>query len=135
MSPLTVAPRGVTSTFMGFDYVTDFDRLGADVVFIGLPHGKPYSIEQVSSYPSNTPTALRRASKRISLGVECWDFDIGGTLFDDKPVKAVDVGDVPADPSDPNSHWYRAEIATRNILATEALLIVVGGDTSVSIPV
>jgi agmatinase len=120
---------------MGFQHVTDLDRLDAHVAIIGLPYGDPYSIDQVSADQTNGPTALRRASKRISLGVDCWDFDIGGTLFNGKPIRVVDVGDVPGDPRDLGGHYGRAEAAARRIFATRALLIAVGGDTGVPIPV
>jgi agmatinase len=135
MPPLTVAPVDVNTTFMGFPYAPDLDRLDAHVAIIGLPYGDPYSIAEVTNDQTHGPTAVRRASKRISLGLDRWDFDIGGTVFDGKPIKVVDVGDVPGDPRDLRGHYDRAEKAVRKILAAKALPIAIGGDHGVPIPV
>jgi len=135
MMPLTVPPRSVFTTFMNVPLVTDLDALEADFAIIGIPYGDPYSMDEVTNDQTNAPTAVRRASERVSFGFDQWDFDIGGTVFDGKPVKVVDVGDVPGDPRDPKSHYLRAEQAVRKILAAGALPITIGGDHGVPIPV
>src|SRR5438128_2188332 len=122
MLPLTVPPRQPGGTFFDFPLMADLDRLDAHIALIGLPHGNPYSIADVSNDQTNGPMAIRRASRRISLGLDSWDFDIGGTLFDSRPIRAVDVGDVPADPRQLADHFVRAEAAARKILGAKALL-------------
>jgi agmatinase len=135
MSSLTVPPRGVFTTFMNFPLATDLDRLDAHLAIIGMPYGDPYSIDEVTNDQTNAPTAVRRASARVSLGLERWDFDIGGTPFDGKNIKVVDVGDVPGEARDLQGHYRRAEAAIRKILNAGALPITIGGDHGVPIPI
>lgn len=135
MSSLTVAPRGESLTFMDFPHTTDLDRLDAHVAIIGMPYGDPYSMEEVVNDQTNGPTAVRRASRRISQNLDRFDFDIGGTVFDGKAIKVVDVGDVRADPRDLKGHYRRAEEAIRKILKAGALPITIGGDHGIPIPV
>jgi agmatinase len=79
--------------------------------------------------------AMRQASDRILRSLERYDFDLGGPLYDGKPVRAVDCGDVRADPADLKGHYVRAEAAVRKILAAGALPIAIGGDHGIPIPV
>jgi agmatinase len=134
-SPLTVPPREAFRTFLNFPFAGDLDHLQADIAIMGLPYGNPYSAEEVTNDQTNAPTAVRRASPRLSLGLDRWDFDIGGTLFDGKNVRVVDVGDVPMNPGEPGGHYGRAELAARKILKSGARLISIGGDHGVPIPV
>jgi agmatinase len=135
MPLLTVPPRSVFTTFMNFPLATDLDRLDAHVAIIGMPYGDPYSIDEVTNDQTNAPTAVRRASQRISQGLDRWDFDIGGTVFDGKDIKVVDVGDVPGVARDLSGHYQRAEAAVRKILKAGALPVTIGGDHGVPIPV
>ena len=133
--PLTVPPREGFSTFLNFPLAGDLDRLWADIAIMGLPYGDPYTAEEVTNDQTNAPTAVRRASQRLSLGVDHWDFDIGGTLFDGKDIRVVDVGDVSMSPNDRGGHYRRAELAAHKIFAAGARLISIGGDHGVPIPV
>lgn len=135
MSPLTIAPRGESITFMGFPHATDLDGLDAHVAIIGMPYGDPYSMEEVDNDQSNAPTAVRRASRRLSQNLDRWDFDIGGTVFDGRSITVVDVGDVRADPRDLGAHYRWAEEAIRKILHAGAFPIAIGGDHGVPIPI
>ncbi len=133
--PLTVPPRQDYKTFLDLPLALDLDALDAHVAILGLPYGDPYSIDEVTNDQTNAPTAVRRASERISGGLEQWDFDLGGTLLDGRDVKLVDCGDVPGDPHDLTGHYRRAEEAARKIIAAGALPISIGGDHGVPIPV
>ncbi len=135
MTQLTIAPRGESITFMGFPHTTDLDGLAAHVAIIGMPYGDPYSMEEVDNDQSNGPTAVRRASRRVSQNLDRWDFDIGGTVFDGQAIKVVDVGDVRADPRDLHGHFRRAEEAIRKILRVGAFPITIGGDHGIPIPI
>ncbi len=68
--PLTAAPAAACTTFMNFPLHTDLSSLEAEV-------------------------AIRAQSGRIGDGLDRWDFDLGGPLFDGRKVRVVDCGDVP----------------------------------------
>ncbi|TPK45717.1 MULTISPECIES: agmatinase [unclassified Mesorhizobium] len=135
MSKLTTAPRDVFQTFMNFPLVDDLDTLKADVAIIGMPYGDPYTIDELINDQTNAPTAVRRASQRISQALDRYDFDIGGPVFDGKDIKVVDVGDVPGAAADHVGHYGRAEAAIRKIRAAGALPITIGGDHGIPIPI
>jgi agmatinase len=135
MARLTVAPRDVFRTFMNFPLVEDLDTLTADVAIIGMPYGDPYTIDEMVNDQTNAPTAVRRASPRLSLGLDRYDFDIGGTLFDGHDIKVVDVGDVPGSAADHGGHYRLAEAAIRKIRAAGAMPITIGGDHGIPIPI
>jgi agmatinase len=135
MTRLTIPPRSAYRTFMDFPFVPDLDELDAHFVVIGMPYGDPYSIDELINDQTNAPTAIRRASERMSHGLDRWDFDIGGTLFDGKDIRVVDVGDIPGDPHDLQRHYQLAEQAIRRILSAGAFPITLGGDHGVPIPV
>ena len=95
----------------------------------------PYTIDETINDQTNAPTAVRRASQRISLGLDRYDFDIGGTLFDGQDVKVVDVGDVRPAMRRSSRPLPHAEAAIRKILAAGALPITIGGDHGIPIPI
>ncbi|UVK40112.1 agmatinase [Mesorhizobium sp. AR10] len=135
MTKLTTAPRDVFQTFMNFPLVEDLDTLKADVAIIGMPYGDPYTIDELINDQTNAPTAVRRASPRISLGLDRYDFDIGGTVFDGQDISVVDVGDIAGNAADHVGHYKRAEAAIRKIRAAGALPITIGGDHGIPIPI
>jgi agmatinase len=132
---LTVPPRRTRQSFMDFEIVSDLESLDANVAILGVPYSDPYSIDQVTNDQTNAPTAIRRASTRSSGGVERWDFDLGGPIFDGKNIRVVDCGDVPGVARDLNAHYGLAEQAARQITTNGTLLITLGGDHGVPIPI
>lgn len=136
-TPLIVPPRQAPATFMGFPLCTDLDSLAADVAIIGMPYGAPYSMDEGGAGQDQVfaPTAVRAESGRISMGPDQYDFDLGGPMLDGRKVTVVDCGDVPGDHHAPDSHYARAEQAARKIIAAGAMIITIGGDHGVPIPV
>lgn len=132
---LTTVPNIGHQTFLYSKLVTDLDRLEADIAFLGIPFGSAYSVPEIVNDQTNMPAAMRRATDRIVRSIERYDFDLGGPLYDNKPIRAVDCGDVTADINDLKAHSQRAEAVIRNILAAGALPIVIGGDHAIPIPV
>jgi agmatinase len=135
---LTVDPRREFHTLFDAPLVLDLDslaKIGAHVGILGLPYGAPYSKEDVTNDQSNAPTAIRRAWQRALRGLERWDFDLGGPLLDGKDIKVVDCGDVPGDAYAPMKHYELAEAAARKIVEAGCMLISLGGDHGVPIPV
>lgn len=132
---LTTPPKHGHTTFLYSEPCFDLDRIDADIAFLGIPFGSAYSIEDITNDQSNMPTAMRQATSRITRSLERYDFDVGGPLYDNRPISAVDCGDVRADIHDYKAHVARAETAVRKILAAGALPIVLGGDHAIPIPV
>jgi agmatinase len=132
---LTVRPRQIPPTFLHSEYAPEVGDLTADIAFLGIPYGEAYSFDDIVNDQTNGPTAMRAASIRILRGLERYDFDIGGTLYDGKNIRTVDCGDVWGDHLDLKAHVARAERAVRGVLAAGALPIVLGGDHAIPIPV
>jgi len=118
--------------FLDLPHVADPARLEADVAVIGIPFGAPYSMAGVHGHSAKAPDALRAASFRAFDGFDHWDFDLGGTLFDGKPVRMVDCGDIEGDPADIPGTCRRATEAVEAILDRGALPVIFGGDHSIS---
>ena len=133
--PLTVPPRTPNATFLDFPLHTDLDALDAHVAILGLPYGDPYTIDEVTNDQTNAPTAVRVASARITQHLNRFDFDFGGPLLDGRDVRVVDCGDVPGHARDLDAHYRKAEAAAKKILDAGALLVSIGGDHGVPIPV
>ncbi len=133
--PLTIEPRRNFQTFMDFPLVRDLDALDAHVAVIGIRYGDPYGIWEATNDQTNAPTAIRARSEEVVVALNHYDFDIGGTLFDGKDIRVVDVGDIDGDTKNIPAHYKEAEAATRKILASGARIILFGGDHGVPIPV
>ncbi len=134
-SRLTEPPRKPYHTFLNFPLATDLDNLQADVAILGLPYGAPYRMSEVTNDQSNAPTAVRQATERLSQALDRHDFDFDGPLFAGKNIRAVDCGDVVADPWDMKAHYRNAEAAARKILPKVKMLLSIGGDHGVPIPI
>lgn len=118
--------------FLGFpDQLTDGGAPHA--VLFGAGHGSTYPNKDSSGY-ALAADAIRAASQSEAPLVEHWDFDLGGPLFDGKPISCVDVGDVSTIMRDNVGNRGRIEAKTREILALQAVPILFGGDCSVTIP-
>ena len=50
------------------------------------------------------------------MGIDHWDFDLDGPLFDGHDIRAVDCGDIPGNPADTKQHYQTAQDAIRTIL-------------------
>ncbi|HUK07037.1 MAG TPA: agmatinase [Stellaceae bacterium] len=132
---LTQSPAQGPGSFLRAPVITDLDALQADVAILGIPYGDPYSIDEVTNDQTRAPDAIRALSDRFCRGRERWDFDLGGPILAGRDVRIVDCGNVIADPRALTGHYARAEQAARKIFASGALLITLGGDHGVPIPV
>ena len=132
---LTAPSYAGHETFLYSETCTDLDHIEADIAFLGIPFGQSYSFAEIASAQSLAPGAMRAATGQIIRSIERYDFDLGGPLYDHRPIRAVDCGDVVADHLNPSAHAARAEAAVRKIIAAGAMPIVLGGDHGVPIPV
>lgn len=128
---LTIAMTASPS-FLGLpDRLTDGVRPRA--VIFGAGHGSTYPGKDSGGYVL-AAGAIRAASQDDTPLIEHWDFDLGGPLFDGKPVCCVDAGDILTTMHDNAGNRARIEAKTREILALPAVPILLGGDDSVVIP-
>lgn len=135
-APLTVPPAAPHQTFLYSPLQTDLDALDAHVAILGIPFGSAYEPHAIANDQIRAPDAVRRATERVSRGLERYDFDVGGPIYDGRALKVVDVGNVPYDISEPGGgHYARAEAAVRKILAAGAMPITIGGDHGIPIPI
>src|SRR5687768_8262579 len=119
--PLTVAPKHGFVSFHNFPICRNMDDLKADFAILGVPYGFAYTIDEVSNDQTNAPTHIRQYCERALRGLDRWDFDIGGPLLADQPIRIVDCGDILGDLRDPAVHNRRTEEAVRKILAAGAI--------------
>ncbi|HEY0297178.1 MAG TPA: agmatinase [Bordetella sp.] len=133
--PLTVPPFAGHQSFLYSPIQTDLDKLDAHVAIMGLPFGQAYDATRITNDQTLAPDAIRSVTTRVSRGLERYDYDVGGPIYDGRALKVVDVGNVPADMNDLRSHYARAEQAIRKILAAGAMPITLGGDHGITTPV
>ncbi len=133
--PLTIPAKAEHRTFLYSEPCLDLDALSADIAYLGIPYGASYTFGEIANDQSRGALAMRRATDRILRSIERYDFDLGGPMYDHRPIRAVDCGDVYADPREHGDHLQRAEEVVRKIVASGALPIILGGDHSIPIPV
>lgn len=134
--PLTIPAPISHGSFLYSDINTDLDALEADIVFMGIPYGSAYTPDALANDQSRAPNTIRRVTDRVCRSLERHDFDVGGPIYDNRPIRAVDVGNVPYDLETPGGgHFTRAEEAMRKILRAGAMPITFGGDHGIPIPI
>jgi agmatinase len=134
---LTETTAAVAASFLDFPLATDLDNLTADIAILGIPFGLPYEPAAIENDQSWAPDAIRHASSMsdIFYTKNHYDWDLGGLLLDGRDVSVVDCGNVTAVTGDPQEHYRRAEQAARKIFTAGSVLISLGGDHGVPIPV
>jgi agmatinase len=118
--------------FLGFSDHLSGSRIPRAVIY-GAGHGSTYPGKDSSGH-ALAADAIRAASQDDVTLVEHWDFDLGGPLFDGKPVSCIDAGDIPTNLHDNIGNRAQIEEKTRQVLALSAIPILLGGDCSVTIP-
>ena len=132
---LTNPPKKEFQSFHNFPIIYDMDNFKANVAFLGIPFGDPYSMGESSNDQSNAPTHIRRYCERALRGLDRYDFDIGGTLLNGEDITVVDCGDVIGEAKDVIGNHDRSEKAVRKVLSSGAMPIILGGDHAIPIPV
>lgn len=121
-----------TSTFLGLEECTDFDKIDASSAFIGAPCATPYG--SVGAYAQNGPDSLRKAIGSLSANVDRHNFDLGGPTFPDGTKRAVDCGDLAWSVTDFAANRNSIRQAISKIARRGVVPILIGGDDSVPIP-
>lgn len=136
MQRLTVPAQQSAGSFLFSEIVTEIDHLQADIVFLGIPHGSAYTPDAIANDQIHAPDTIRRVTTRVSRSLERHDFDVGGPIYDGRPIRAVDLGNVPYDISvSGGDHYRKAESVLRKAYDAGAMTIVFGGDHGVPIPI
>ncbi len=120
------------STFLGLRRVSPADKFSASSAYIGAPGATPYG--SVGAYCHNAPVVLRRAIASLTANIDRYNFDLDGPTFPDGTLPAVDCGDVVFDEADFAKNRSAITQAVTDVLANNAVPIVVGGDDSIPVP-
>ena len=122
-------------TFIGLKRIAIDELQGAAVVVMGASEASPYQLG-VASHSAQAPRAIREASAEFAASLSQFDFDLDATMFpvegDDRGM--VDVGDMATSAFDPEGNRARITAATRSVLQSGAVPVMLGGDDSVPIP-
>jgi agmatinase len=105
------------------------------VAIIGASEASPYEADK-PSHSANAPQALREASAKFAGQLRQYDFDLEASLFgpDGETFGMVDCGNIPTDRGDAAGNRQRITDATRRIVQSGAVPVILGGDDSVPIP-
>lgn len=128
----TMFGAGGADTFMGLPPCFDVTQIDAKIGLIGIPCATPYPA--VGPYCAGGPAAMRAAMAPDAGSLQHIDFDLGGPIFPDGDVTAVDCGDLAYDENEPRANRKRIRDAICWMLDRGAVPIVMGGDDSVPIP-
>ncbi len=123
---------GDVTTFMGLPAATVEAARGSAAV-LGATTATPYA--SVGAYCRSGPAAIRAGAAPYAANLLHIDFDLGGGIFPDGQVSALDCGDVEIDEVDAAGNRDRIRAATTALLERGVVPVVLGGDDSVPIPV
>ena len=117
--------------FIGASKETDI--ADADIVVFGAPHGTPY--RGIENEPFATaPDTLRYALEEDAQWLDHWDFDIGGPLLDNQSFSIADAGNLATSSLDGANNRQLIGSATTQIVQSDAVPVMIGGDDSTPIP-
>lgn len=135
MTRLTTPVPADRPTFAGADRCNDLHAIDADIAIIGTPYGVIYPSYTDRPRYSEGAESIRQHSQKYGKFREHYDFDLGGTLFNDLPIRIVDCGDVVGDPEGGSENHERVAEAVRVIRNSGATVITLGGNDGTSTPV
>ena len=137
--PLTELPKGIAKGFLGFPLNLDLENLDAQIAILGVPYGLPYYPNELANDQSTAPDLLRQNAQDAAWDeprtTNHFDWDLGGSLLDNKNIKIIDLGNVTADFRNPREHYTRAEEVARKVFSSNTTLISIGGDHGIPIPI
>jgi len=129
----TMFGAGGVDTFLGLPPCLDVTGFDAKIAVIGAPGATPYP--SVGAYCATAPTAIRAAMAGYAANLHHMDFDLGGEIFPDGLISAVDCGDIPYDETNPRANRKRIRDTICHILDRDGTPLVFGGDDSIPTPV
>ncbi|HEX9448708.1 MAG TPA: arginase family protein [Dongiaceae bacterium] len=121
-------------SFLGWPVVTDPAGWSADIAVMGVPQSEPYSGEPCPNDQASAPDIVRGQSGQFSDGPAHWDFDLGAPLQDILPPRCLDIGNVAWRSGSYDQHFANVIATARHFWRRDALLLSLGGDHGVTIP-
>jgi agmatinase len=121
------------TTFADFPAYKETVSTGVQIAVIGVPYLSPYPLEK--SYDSQNAVSTVRQASLTYKKTDHYDFDFGGSLLGEAPVRCVDYGNLVRESE--SFHEYSNSItrAVRELLSQGTIPIVIGGDHGTTIPV
>ena len=119
-------------TFGKYPYVSDWDKIDADVAILGAPFDFGCQWRSGARFG---PRSVREASTLFSFGhAGAYDHEDEVVYLQRENARIVDAGDADIIHTDTLSSHANIEYAVRKLLSSGALPVVIGGDHSVNIP-
>lgn len=122
------------SGFLDWPVVTDPSKWHADIALIGIPQSESYPGDACPNDQATAPDAIRAQSHQISDGSMHWDFDLDGPLTERSPKRCIDAGNIVWDGTAYDNHSANVESVARQFWRDGTLLLALGGDHGVTIP-
>ncbi len=121
---------GEVGTFMGLPACADPGAPRAQAVILGADGCTPYP---VGFYCAGGPAAIRAAGATYAANLSHVNFDLGGPILP-PGTRAVDAGDLPVDPADPEGNRRLLRETVAKVLDAGAVPLLIGGDDSLPSP-
>ncbi|MEE4604694.1 MAG: arginase family protein, partial [Desulfobacteraceae bacterium] len=121
------------TTFAGFPAYDDQTPDETHIAVIGVPYLSPYPLGK--SYDSQNAVSTIRQAFLTYKKTDHFDFDFGGNLLGETPVRCVDYGNIVRESESFHEYSYSITRAVRELLAQGTIPIVIGGDHGTTIPV
>lgn len=127
----TTAPK---ASFLNWPVETDPAKWDADIVLMGIPQSEPYSGDPCPNDQATAPDAIRAQTGQFSDGPDHWDFDLDTPLGEVLPRRCLDIGNVVWNGTSFDDHFANVVAAASQVWRQNALLLSLGGDHGVTIP-
>lgn len=106
----------------------------ADIAVLGIPQSEPYPHDVTPNDQSRAPEAVRGQTGQFCDGAAHWDFDIDAPLSEILPERCIDIGDFIWGDEPYDAHFNRVAAASHRLWAAGAMVLSIGGDHGVTIP-
>ncbi len=126
-----IQPAG--RTFFGVPAARGLEAVDAQVAFLGVPYDGGTPQPGVPTGQRAGPAAAREASVEQFVHLEGW-YDVEADRDHLAGVTMTDVGDVAIQGSDTEGNYARISQAAGAIAGAGALMVAIGGDHSISLP-
>jgi agmatinase len=121
------------TTFAEFPVHEETVSAGVQIAVIGVPYLSPYPLEK--PYDSQNAVSTIRQASLTYKKIDHFDFDFGGSLLGEAPVRCVDYGNLVRESESFHEYSHSITRAVRELLSQGTIPLVIGGDHGTTIPV